>query len=90
MNHQQDTRTNRVSLLLRICAGAYLVYLAWDLRSAAFQGEQGLLYGVIVLAFFLIGAVLCGVSAKRFLTGDYYGAPVDAPEESPVDDFRPE
>ena len=40
-------RPPQISLILRTLCGAYLLYLAWDLRSAAVQtlrGEENLLF----------------------------------------------
>ena len=86
--NERDNRTPRVSLILRICCGGYLLYLGWQLRPAAFQGEQGVWFGLAMIAFILIGAALCFFSARSFLRGDYQGAPVDAPEEPEPQDGK--
>ena len=47
------------SLLLRILGGIYLVYLAWDMRSAIGNGP---LFTIAVPVFAVIGALLAGHS----------------------------
>lgn len=84
----KDNRPTQISLILRVCCGGYLLYLAWELRNVAFQGENGIWFGLAAVVFALIGAVLCFFSARSFLRGEYAGAPVDAPEEESEDDEK--
>lgn len=48
----------QISLILRIGGGIYLLYLAWDLRHAAFTGSNGLLFGIAMIVFGIAGLVL--------------------------------
>ena len=49
----RDRRPTQISLILRICCGGYLLYLAWELRNAAFRGENGIWYGLAAVVFAL-------------------------------------
>ena len=57
------------SLLLRILGGIYLVYLAWDMRSAI---PNGPLYVIPIILFAVIGALLAGHSLWTLARHGYF------------------
>ncbi|NLO84059.1 MAG: hypothetical protein GX096_01310 [Clostridiales bacterium] len=69
-----DTKKNyppQFSLILRVACGAYLLYLAWGLREAAFQGEGGLLYGIALVVFAVVAIILLFFSVRSLLRGEF-------------------
>ena len=60
----------QLTLLLRSVGGAYLLYLAWGLRQAAFSdGKTGYLAALIV--FMLAGAALLAHSVRLLAKGEF-------------------
>lgn len=59
------------SLILRVACGAYLLYLAWGLREAAFQGDSGLLYGIALVVFAAVAIFLLFFSVRSLLRGEF-------------------
>ena len=59
---------SQISLILRAGCGAYLLYLAWELRGALSQGVQFVLAAVL---FLVVGAVLCFFSVRALVRGEY-------------------
>ena len=59
------------SLILRILCGGYLLYLAWGLRGSFFQGDNGTLFGLAVILFVVVGALLCFFSIRALIRGEY-------------------
>ncbi|MGM9590842.1 MAG: hypothetical protein ACI3V0_11845 [Faecousia sp.] len=59
----------QVSLLLRLLGGGYLVYLAWDLRSAF---SDGLIFIFAAAAFALVGGALLVHSIWKLARHEYF------------------
>ena len=57
-------------LAVRLFAGIYLMYTAWDLRGAISESP---FFIVAIVAFAAIGAVLAVRSGIRIVKGDYEG-----------------
>ncbi len=68
MNQPSNTPPQS-SFILRLLAGVYLVYLAWDMRSAF---ADGLLYLIPAILFALVGAILFGHSLWTLIRHDYF------------------
>ena len=68
MSEQKNTPPSS-SLILRILGGIYLVYLAWDMRSAI---PNGPLYIIPIIVFAVIGAVLAGHSIWTLARHGYF------------------
>ncbi|MEA4934210.1 MAG: hypothetical protein VB071_11640 [Lawsonibacter sp.] len=69
----------QLTLLLRMVGGAYLLYLAWGLRQAAFSdGKMGYLVALIV--FSLAGTVLLAHSVRLLAKGEFL-LPWELPED---------
>ena len=68
MNEEKNTPPQS-SLILRILGGIYLVYLAWDMRSAIGDGP---LYVVPIVLFAVIGLVLAGHSIWVLANHGYF------------------
>lgn len=68
------------SLLLRILGGIYLVYLAWDMRSAI---PNGPLYVIPIIVFAVIGVILAGHSIWTLINHGYFrkSSETDSTEE---------
>ena len=83
-------RPPQISLILRTLCGAYLLYLAWDLRRAAVQalrGEENLLFFPAAVVFLVVGALLCFFSIRALIRGEYrlpYESEDDEGEEPPA------
>ncbi|MGE4277405.1 MAG: hypothetical protein AB7E30_09575 [Lawsonibacter sp.] len=74
----------QLTLILRSVGGAYLLYLAWSLRQAAFSdGKIGYLAALIVFA--LVGAALLAHSVRLLAKGEFL-----RPWELPEDDGEEE
>ena len=65
---KEPTKPAQISLLLRMVGGGYLLYIAWDLRSAFRDGPHFLIFAVL---FALIGAGLLGHSIYKFIKKEY-------------------
>ena len=65
---KEPTKPAQISLLLRMVGGGYLLYIAWDLRSAFRDGPHILIFAVL---FALIGAGLLGHSIYKFIKKEY-------------------
>lgn len=61
---KKKTANPQVSAVLRAVVGAYLLYLAWGLREAAFSGE-GIVYLLFMIVFALAGAALLFFSVRQ-------------------------
>ncbi len=59
----------QTSLLLRLLGGGYLVYLAWDMRSAF---ADGLIYLIPAVLFAVVGALLFGHSLWKLVRHEYF------------------
>ena len=65
---KEPTKPAQISLLLRMVGGGYLLYIAWDLRSAFRDDPHFLIFAVL---FALIGAGLLGHSIYKFIKKEY-------------------
>lgn len=70
------------TLLLRLVAGGYLLYLSWDMRGGIAESP---LFIAAIAAFSLIGAALVIHAGMKLFRGDYEGGPHAEPEEPPED-----
>lgn len=68
----------QITLVLRAAVGAYLLYLAWGLREAAFSGESTVSL-LFMIVFALAGTALLVFSVRRLWQNFSY------PEQSPDD-----
>ncbi len=60
----------QIVVILRAAAGAYLLYLSWGLRDAAFSGGNPL-YLPALIAFGAAGIALLYVSVQKLRAGDF-------------------
>lgn len=63
-------KSPQIVLVLRAAGGAYLLYLAWDLREAVFA-ENGTLFLVAAAVFALVGAALVITSVRLLVKGEF-------------------
>jgi len=72
----------QVTVLLRLAAGGYLLYLAYGLIPdiLASAGERRIIQAAFVLLFAVVGALLFGWSAKKLIKGEFI-RPGQLPEE---------
>lgn len=63
---------SQTSLFLRILGGVYLVYLAWDMRSAI---PEGPLFIIPIIFFAVVGAALAGHSIWYLIRSGYFLKP---------------
>lgn len=83
--------TSQVTLLVRAILGAYLVYLAFDLRK---DFSLSVVYVIAAAVFAVIGACLVITSVRRIFNGNYDLVdskgeridPDDLPEDEDEDD----
>lgn len=71
--NKKPSRPAQVTVILRLVAGAYLIYLALGLGKeamAADGGRQMLQLGCMAL-FFAVGALLGGWSLRKLIKGEY-------------------
>lgn len=63
----------QVTILLRLAAGGYLLYLSYGLIPGilAQTGERRIIQAVFVVIFVVVGALLLGWSAKKLLKGEF-------------------
>ena len=75
---------SQMYLVIRLLAGGYLMYTAWNLREGL--TEQPLLI-IAMAAFAVIGAVLAAHAGWKLFMGEYEGGPglkTTEDEERPV------
>lgn len=72
----------KTSLILRIAASVYLLYLAWSLKDAPSShiGMESILYIVAIAVFTIVAIIIGGMSIKAFAKGEY-----DMPDNSDGD-----
>ena len=58
-------------LAIRLVAGIYLIYTAWDLRNAIAESP---FFIIAIVAFAVIGAVLTVRSGIKIVKGSYEGS----------------
>ncbi len=91
-NSSSNTKPAQITVLLRLAAGAYLVYLAYGLFQEYLKpvgGGELLQIGAAVL-FAVFGAVLAAWSLKKFIKGEYikYGELPDDEDDLPSADNK--
>lgn len=72
-NEKSPSRPAQITVILRLVAGAYLLYLAFGLFGEVMKsagGRQLLQIGSMVL-FAAVGAILSGWSLKKLIKGEY-------------------
>ena len=74
----------QVTLILRLACGAYLLYLAWELRDAVFGPERQLGFILAAAVFAVIGLLLCVFSLRGLIRKEYV-IPSDEEESSDSD-----
>ena len=68
MSEQKNTPPSS-SMILRVLGGGYLVYLAWDMRSAIGDGP---LYVIPIILFAVVCALLAGHSLWTLARHGYF------------------
>ena len=72
------------SLIIRLVAGMYLIYLAYELGmgllDATAEGAPTPIIILAVIAFAVVGLILAIVSGKAFLKGEFQGGIMDVSE----------
>lgn len=72
------------TLIIRLVAGMYLIYLAYELGMGLFDATaEGAPTPLIILAtilFAVCGLILTIISGKAFLKGEFQGGIMDQPE----------
>ncbi len=87
---ENAAKPTQITVILRLAAGGYLVYLAFGLLQEFLKSAGGgkmVQLGCAVL-FGAIGAFLAGWSLKKFIKGEYikYGEIPDDEEEEQTED----
>lgn len=79
---KKTTYPAQATVVLRLAAGGYLLYLSYGLVRdiLASTVEGGIIHGVFVVLFAIIGAILFGWSAWKLYKGEYL-RPGQLPEE---------
>lgn len=83
VHEKKTSRPAQITVILRMVAGAYLLYLAFGLLGEAINatgGRQLLQIGSLVL-FTAVGVVLCVWSLKKLIKGEYIHPGEDETEE---------
>ena len=72
------------TLIIRLIAGMYLIYLAYELGmgllDATAEGAPTPLIIFAVIAFAVVGLILAIISGKAFLKGEFQGGIMDVSE----------
>lgn len=92
-NRRTPPPTSQLTLLVRAILGAYLVYLAFDLRENV---TTSIWYAVAAVVFGVVGAVLVILSVRRIFSGDFDLVdnrgqrldPDDLPEEDELEELE--
>ena len=71
----------QVTLILRLACGAYLLYLAWDLRDAVFGPERQLGFILAAAVFAVVGLLLCVFSLRGLIRREYETPDPEGTEE---------
>ncbi len=82
-NDKKKPLVPKSSLIIRLIAGMYLIYLAYELFMGLNAGE-GAPVGVSIgagVVFVVCGLILVIVSGKDFLKGNFQGGIMDVSEE---------
>lgn len=78
-NEKKKPLLPKSSLIIRLVAGMYLIYLAYELFMGlgAAEGAPVEVSAVMAAVFLIIGLVLVIFSGKDFLKGNYEGGAMD-------------
>lgn len=70
----------RMSLVIRIVAGVYLLYLAYSIynNQSEVQGAERFVFGAAMILFVVFGAVIAGTSLRAMQKGEYAGGAGDS------------
>ena len=77
----------QIIVVLRAVGGAYLLYLAWGLREAAFS--EGIWFLLVMVLFAVAGVALLFFSIRQLYRRDFL-YPGQSPEESGGEDAQEE
>ena len=87
---ENAAKPTQITVILRLAAGGYLVYLAFGLLQEFLKPAGGgkMVQLVCAVLFGAIGAFLAGWSLKKFIKGEYikYGEIPDDEEEEQTED----
>lgn len=85
-NDKKRPLVSKSSLIIRVVAGMYLIYLAYELLmglNASEGAPVGVAIGAAVI-FAIFGIVLVAVSGRAFLKGNFQGGIMDVSEQENV------
>lgn len=90
-DHKSQKKTAypaQVTVLLRLAAGGYLLYLSYGLIPdiLASPGKRRIIQAAFVLIFAVVGTLLIGWSAKKLIKGEFI-RPGQLPDEAERDDL---
>ena len=78
------------SLIIRLVAGMYLIYLAYELGmgllDATGEGAPTPLIIFAVIAFAVVGLFITVTSGRAFLKGEFQGGIMDVPESTETEE----
>ena len=82
-NNNKRPLTTKSSLIIRLIAGMYLVYLAYELFMGLNEAEGAPIAVAVgaAIIFVICGVVLVFVSGRDFLKGNFQGGIMDMSEE---------
>ena len=79
MANSKKTLNTKTSLIIRLIAGMYLIYLAYELfmgLNASEGAPKALVIGAAVI-FCIVGIMLVIIHGKAFLKGEFQGGIMD-------------
>lgn len=70
---ENKKKPTKAKLVIQVIAAAYLLYLAWSLRTApaVHEGLQKFFFIIVIIAFAAAAVVLGGLSIKALVSGEY-------------------
>jgi hypothetical protein len=83
MEKTTDSKKNyptKTTLILRIIASAYLLYLAWGLKDApaTHTGVESFMFIAAIIVFILVAVVMGGLTIKAYAKRQYAEAQNDS------------
>lgn len=83
LNEEQDYRPTKMTLVIRVAVGFYLLYTAYSLIEGilASSGNEKLFLSVAAVAFLVIGVLLVYFAGKSLMNGRYAGSGKEAEKE---------
>ena len=79
----QPVKNDQFSLIMHMCAGAYVLYSAWKIRGAAMEKP---LFLIIMILFIIAGGFIAGHAAMRLIKGQYDQPGVEEAEETEAEE----